>query len=81
MAKVIANLSLDEEAVKRGERYAELHSTSVSKLVSDFLSRLPVEEEWQRELPPVVRRLYGVAAGAGVDEKDYLRYLEDKYGV
>lgn len=30
-------------------------------------------------LPPVTRRLLGIARG--VDEEDYRRYLEEKYGV
>lgn len=77
MAKVIKNLSLDPEAVERGERYSVLHSTSLSQLVSDFLSRLPLAEE-ERELPPTVGRLLGVGAGdAGRD--DYRAYLLEKY--
>lgn len=78
MARVTKNLSLDPDAVERGERYSELHSTSLSQLVSDFLSRLPLDEEKQR-LTPTVRRLLGVASGE-VDEDDYKDYLAEKYG-
>lgn len=78
MARVTKNLSLDPKAVERGERYSELHSTSLSQLVSDFLLRLPVDEE-EPDLPPVVRRLLGVAKG-GPDENDYHEYLFEKYG-
>lgn len=78
MARVTKNLSLDPEAVERGERYSELHSTSLSQLVSDFLSRLPLEEE-EPELTPTVRRLLGVAAGK-TREEDYRDYLAEKYG-
>jgi hypothetical protein len=41
------NLSLDSEAVRRGERYSQLHHTNLSKLVSNFLSSLPLESEDQ----------------------------------
>ena len=73
MAKITKRLSLDAEAVERAERYAELHSTSLSRLVSDFLSRLPLAES-EPNLTPTVRRLLGVAAG-DVDEQAYRAYL------
>jgi hypothetical protein len=73
------NLLLDTEAIRRGQRYCELHGTTLSQLVSDFLASLPVDEDGrQRELTPAVRRLLGVAAGA--DAEEYRRYLEKKYG-
>lgn len=78
MARVTKNLSLDPRAVERGERYSERHATSLSQLVSDLLLRLPLEEA-DEELPPVVRRLLGVAAGGG-GRDDYRRHLEEKYG-
>jgi hypothetical protein len=62
MAKLSKNLSLDPEAVRRGERFSELHQTSISQLVNNFLSNLPVEsEEHDRTLSPAVRRLLDVA--------------------
>jgi hypothetical protein len=79
MARISKKLSLDAQAVERGERYSELHSTSLSQLVSDFLSRLPLDEEGQeQELTPTVQRLLGVAKG-GPDEADYHEYLFQKY--
>jgi hypothetical protein len=80
MSRVIKNLSLDPAAVARGERFSERHSTSLSQVVSDLLLRLPLDEE-EEELPPVVRRLSGVAKGdPDVDVEDYHRYLLEKYG-
>lgn len=80
MAKVSKNLSLDESAVSRGERYSELHNTSLSRIVSDFLSRLPVAEP-AAELSPIVRRLRGVAGPLATEaEEDYRNYLWKKYG-
>lgn len=79
MPKRSKNLSLDPEAVRRGERYSELHRTNVSQLVSDFLASLPLDEEERAgEFSPAVRRLFGIAAGS-VDEEDYHRYLIDRY--
>lgn len=78
MPRVTKNLSLDPHAVERGERYSEIHSTSLSQLVSDFLSRLPLDED-EPELTPTVRRLLGVASGK-TDIADYHEYLVEKYG-
>ena len=77
MARIIKNLSLDPEAVQRAEDYSERYSTSVSQLVSDFLSGLPREGD-QRELAPAVKRLLGIARGGR--DVDYRKYLEKKYG-
>ncbi|MDO8501608.1 MAG: DUF6364 family protein [Gemmatimonadaceae bacterium] len=76
MAKVVKNLTLDPEAVKRGERYSRRKGTSVSQIVSDFLSRLP--DDGDSKLSPTVGRLLGIARGKG-DEEAYRRYLEKKY--
>lgn len=76
MAKVVKNLTLDPEAVKRGERYSRRKGTSVSQIVSDFLSRLP--DDGDSKLSPAVGRLLGIARGKG-DEEAYRRYLEKKY--
>jgi hypothetical protein len=37
------------------------------------------EEDWVQSLPPITRRLLGVAR-QGVDEDDYKEYLWQKYG-
>ena len=76
MSKVVKNLTLDPEAVKKGERYSRRKGTSISQIVSDFLSGLP-EDEGER-LSPVVGRLLGIASGKA-DESTYRRYLEKKY--
>ena len=80
MTRVTKNLSLDPKAVERGERYSEIHSTSISQLVSDFLARLPLEEEGESsKLTPTVRRLLGVASG-GTGRDEYREHLVGKYG-
>jgi hypothetical protein len=76
MSKVVKNLTLDPEAVKKGERYSRKKGTSVSQIVSDFLSHLPEDDD--SRLSPAVSRLLGIAAGKA-DESAYHRYLEKKY--
>jgi hypothetical protein len=77
VAKQSKNLSLDREAVQRGERYSALHGTNLSQLVTNFLLSLPVSDE-EPPLSPTVRRLLGVGSG-DVTLEDYHRHLEEKY--
>jgi hypothetical protein len=77
MARIVKNLSLDPEAVQRGEKYSKRHSTSISQLVSDYLSGLPGEGD-RHKLAPAVKRLLGIARGG--NDAAYKKYLENKYG-
>lgn len=77
MAKVVKNLTLDAEAVRKGEVYSRRKGTSVSQLVSDLLSGLP-EEGKGTPLSPAVGRLLGIGSGKA-DEAAYKRYLEKKH--
>lgn len=80
MAKQSKNLSLDPEAVARGERYSEIHETNVSQLVNRFLSSLPVDEaSAETSLTPAVRRLLGIASSEDA-MKHYRQHLVEKYG-
>ncbi|MCC6929046.1 MAG: hypothetical protein IT359_08670 [Gemmatimonadaceae bacterium] len=78
-AKKPRNLTLDDEAMSRGEQYSRQHGTSVSRLVGDFLRALPLEPR-RRSLSPAVRRLLGVAAGGDAERDAYRAHLDDKYG-
>jgi hypothetical protein len=72
-------LSVDEAVVEKAREYSRRHGTSISQLVSRFLSGLPADDSaWEAELTPTVRRLLGIASG-DVDEDDYHRYLLEKY--
>lgn len=77
MRKVVKNLTLDADAVRKGEIYSRKKGTSVSQLVSDLLSRLP-DEPGGTPLSPAVGRLLGIGAGKA-DEAAYRRFLEKKY--
>lgn len=80
MPKDRLNLLVERSAVERGKRYSERHGTSVSKLVSDYLAKLPLQDEpVKHELTPTVRRLIGIGKGQA-DEEDYRKYLLEKYG-
>ena len=78
-AKRPKNLSLDAEAVERGEEYGRRHGVALSHLVGEFLRALPLDAP-ERELTPAVQRLYGVAAESDVTRDDHREHLYRKYG-
>lgn len=69
-------LSVDEQVIERARRYSRQHNTSISRLVTNFLSQLPSESEADT---PIVRRLRGILP-PDVDLSDYKRHLEERYG-
>ena len=78
--EVPKNLSLEPDAIARGERYGRRHGKSLSQLVNDFLRGLPLESPPERELSPLVRRLRGIAAGGQTGREEYREGLYRKYG-
>ena len=76
------NLTLDPDAVARGERYGARHGQKLSQLVNGFLAALPAVDgdEGLADLAPAVRRLYGIAAGGTTGRDAYRAHLSRKYG-
>ncbi|MCE5230989.1 DUF6364 family protein [bacterium] len=73
-------LRMDKALIDDAKRISAKSGKSLSKLVADYFQLLGLREPLnEKELSPRTRRLYGVAAGAKVDERDYRRYLEKKY--
>jgi hypothetical protein len=79
MPRESLNLSVERTSIERARRYIEAHSTSISRLVDEFLAALPLDEVRPDDLSPIVRRLYGITAGAA-DVEDYHAHLLQKYG-
>jgi hypothetical protein len=79
MTKVSLKVTVDQAAADRARRYSARHGVSISKLVGDFLSRLPLEDVAELQMEgPITRHLFGIAKG-GPDEEGYHRYLLEKY--
>ena len=79
MRKLRKHLSLDPEAVTRGELYCKLHGTNLSRLVSSFLVSLPLNVDPKTGLTPSVSRLIGLVSDQNSVEH-YRQYLVEKYG-
>ena len=73
-------LRLDETLIEQAKDEARRRGTSVSRLVAEYferLTRLGADEE--EPLPPITRRLRGIAAGSELTEEDHRRHLEEKH--
>lgn len=76
MAKTKLTLSVERRVIERAKLYSRRNDTSVSELVTQFLSSL---EEENGESTPITSRLIGALVPDGsVDE--YREYLDEKYG-
>jgi hypothetical protein len=92
MAKETLSVDLDPVLIERVRRYSEEHGTDVADTISELIESLPTNgagedgklagiagADWEAKLTPAVRRVLGAGAGEA-DERDYYRYLEEKYG-
>jgi hypothetical protein len=70
-------LLIDEKIIARAKVYSRRHQVSLSKMVAQFLTRLPANDN--EEITPKVRRLSGVLP-RGVSRAAYRRHLREKYG-
>lgn len=64
--------------LEQAKAYAENNQTSVTRLVTHYLSRLPVEGSFLEDAP-IVRRLIGILP-PDVSIEDYHQGMEEKYG-
>ena len=69
-------LSVDEQVIERARRYSVRHNTSISQLVTTYLSKLDSPSD--QEFSSLVLRLRGVLP-QDVEVEHYHRYLEEKH--
>jgi len=79
-------LRMDETLIEEAKKEARRRGTSVSRLVADYFERLERlrghrghRGQIEDDLPPITRRLHGIAAGSDLTEEDYYRHLEEKH--
>ena len=76
MSRKKLTLSVDEDVIRKAKRYSRRHDTSISRLVTEFLSSLSDSEGFEA---PVVSRLRGVLS-SDVSVEEYRDHLAEKYG-
>ncbi len=71
-------IRVPRKVLERAKEYAREHQTSLTRLVSEYLQQLPVENDPLVDAP-IVQRLSGLVS-SDVSIEDYQQYLEEKYG-
>jgi hypothetical protein len=76
--KTKLTIRVARELPEEAKRYAEENNTTLTRLVSEYLRRLTIQNDSLAEAP-VVRRLSGILSpDASVEE--YQKYLASKHG-
>jgi hypothetical protein len=78
MEKTKLTVRVDKMALERAKAYAARRSTSLSRLISDYLHLLGSDESPGTETP-VLKKLTGILP-ADVTLEEYRIHLEDKHG-
>lgn len=78
MERTKLTIRVGRDLLEGAKRYASQHNTTLTRLVSEYLRQLSIQDDPLADAP-IVRRLSGILSQeASVD--DYREYLEEKYG-
>ncbi len=72
-------LRLDDRLIEQAKAYAQEKGRSLSQVVSDYFRILNADTIHAKRTPPITASLRGMLKDANVDEKDYRKYLEEKF--
>jgi len=75
--KTKLTLRMEKDVIEKIKEVSKKKGISVSKLIEDFFKTLTTEEE--EKLTPTVKKLKGLLKKKKIEEKEYKKYLEDKY--
>jgi hypothetical protein len=78
MEKTKLTVRVPRALLEGAKRYASEHDTTLTRLVSEFLRRLSIQDDFLADAP-VVRRLSGILSPDATVE-DYRKCLEEKCG-
>ena len=71
-------LRLEDSLIQQAKSYAKQHDKSLSQVVADYFQIL-TQQSKKSITAPITKSLIGVLDTSNIDEKDYKKYLEDKY--
>jgi hypothetical protein len=73
-------LRMDDNLIESAKEYSAQTGKSVSRIVADLFEIIKNERmNTEETLTPTIRSLKGILKGKQGDEKDYKKYLEEKY--
>jgi hypothetical protein len=71
---------MDDNLIESAKEYSAQTGKSVSRIVADLFEIIKNEKINKEDaLTPTVRALKGILKGKQINEKDYKKYLEEKY--
>jgi hypothetical protein len=78
MERTKLTVRVPRDLLEGAKRYASEHETTLTRLVSEFLRQLSIQDDPLADAP-VVQRLSGTLSPDAAIE-DYHKHLEEKYG-
>ena len=72
-------LRLDDNLIEQAKIYAQQKGRSLSQVVADYFRVLSTDTIRTKKTPPITASLRGLLKETNVDEKDYRKYLEEKF--
>ena len=76
-------LRLDDQLIAFAKKEAKKSGKSLSQMIADYFKLLKLKgkskKQQKEEFGPITSALMGAFKTTDVDEKDYYRYLEEKY--
>lgn len=72
-------LRMDESIVRKAKIEAKRRGKSVSRMVSEFIESIGLEQTSEKGLPPTTASLVGILKGKEISEDDYKKHLQEKY--
>ena len=73
-------LRMEEQLIEQAKSYAAHAGKSLSRVVADYFRLVTSERRVSNtNSTPLTQSLRGVLSGVTLDDKDYRKYLEDKY--
>jgi hypothetical protein len=70
-------LRMEESVIRKAKRLARKRGKSVSKIISEYITKEP-DEQLVEELSPLTASMVGALGHEG-KEQDYKKHLEEKY--
>ena len=78
MEKTKLTVRVPRDSLEKAKRYASEHDTTLTRLVSEFLRQLGIQDDPLINAPTVQRLSGTLTPEASVE--DYFEYLEEKHG-
>jgi hypothetical protein len=72
-------LRMDETIVQKAKIEAKRRGKSVSRMVSEFIESIGLQQTSEKVLPPTTASLVGILKGKEISEEDYKNHLREKY--